>query len=236
MLANEPLCVNDKGYGNAELEETSIDAVTMQTEMHKELAQKYNLHKLSCTENVFTQTLNILNWLTENTFYSGAQIINLKDNSLDILEYSFGKHFKKAINCRFKAIVFADCLTSIGIKAYPVCMLSSKFKEGCHFTCHVYIDELNKWCAFDPSFGCYFTNKNGDMLDLFEIRDTFLEGSKPVICGYNFNGTNECINIYTDAFLKLCLSNLSTWKDSSMDRRTEKKWTGKKKFQSKIPR
>ncbi len=236
LLKNEPLYINDKGYGNTELEETSIEAVTKPTEMHGNLAQKYSLHKLSCGENVLARTLSVLNWLTENTFYNGAQIINLKDNSLDILEYSFRKNFKKAINCRFKAIVFADCLTAVGIKAYPVCMISSKFKEGCHFTCHVYIDELNKWCAFDPSFGCYFTDENSNMLDLFEIRDIFLKGNKPVICGYNFNGTDECVDVYSDAFLKLCLSNLSTWNDSSTDKRSSKKWKYKKKFQSKIPR
>lgn len=235
FLKNEPLCIMDKGYDNTELTVTNFNRIFKQTEMHQKLAEKYNLHKISLGKTDFERAVNLLNWLTENTFYNGAQLVALTDNSIDVLNYSFGKPFSKAINCRLKAIVYADCLLSVGIKAYPVCMLSSKFNEGCHFTCHVYLSEIKKWCAFDPSFGCWFTDTNNNMIDLFEMRDMFIAGEKPVINGYNFNGTDDCIDIYTECFLKLCLSNLSTWNDNSMERRTGKKWKNKKKFQSKIP-
>lgn len=235
FLNNEPLCIKDKGYGNSELTKTDFSAILGHTKMHDELKSRYSLDVVARGNTDFERITNLINWLTNNTFYSGAQFINLPDNSLNILKYSFGKQFSKAINCRFKAIVFSDCLMAVGIKAYPVCMISSEFKEGCHFTCHVYISELDKWCAFDPSFGCWFTDENGNMIDLFEMRNMFLVGKSPVIHGYNFNATDECIDIYMDCFLKLCLSNLSTWKDNSMDRRTGIKWKYKKMFSSKIP-
>lgn len=235
-LAEEPLCVMDKGFGNKELSETSAEAVFGYTEMHERLADRYGLHQIAVGKTDFERAVNIMEWLTANTFYNGAQITMLKDNGIDILDYSFGKSFLKAINCRNKAIAFADCLVSVGIKAYPVCMISSGFREGCHFTCHVYLKELDKWCAFDPSFGCWFTDENGRFLDLFEIRDIFMDGVEPEINGYNFNGTTECKDVYMNSFLKLSLSNLSTWKDNSAEGRTGKKWNEKKKFESKIPK
>ena len=236
LLANEPLCIKDKGLENKDLSSTSGVAVWGYTETHEKLAKKYGLYRIAVGETDFERAENVIKWLTANTFYNGAQITMLKDSGIDILDYSFGKSFLKAINCRNKAIAFADCLVSVGIKAYPVCMISSGFKEGCHFTCHVYLKEVNKWCAFDPSFGCWFTDKNGRFLDLFEIRDLFLADDEPVINGYSFNGTEKCKDIYLNAFLKLNLSNLSTWKDSSAEGRTGKKWKEKKKFEFKIPK
>lgn len=235
FLKDEPLCAQDKGFNNKELAETDFDLILERIPMHDELLKKYDLDKIALGNTDFERAVNIIKWLTKNTFYSGAQLTKLTDNSLDILDFSFGKPFKKAINCRSKAIVYADCLTAVGMKAYPVCMISSKFKEGCHFTCHVYIREIGKWCVFDPSFGCWFTDKSGNMINLFEMREIFLSGEEPVVCGYDFNGTSECLEIYIKAFLKLSLSNLSTWADSSMNRRTGKQWKNKKEFRSKIP-
>lgn len=235
MLKEEPLIIKDRALGNSELTETDFEKILGHTEMHNRLAKKYSLKRIAAGETDFERAVNVMNWLTENTFYSGAQFAKLPDDSLKILKYSFGKPFNRAICCRLKAIVFADCLTAVGMKAYPVCMISSEFKSGCHFIAHVYISELDKWCAFDPSFGCWFTDKNGNLINAFEMRDIFLSCGEPVVKNYCFNGTTECFDIYKNCFLKLCLSNLSTWNDNSMERRTGKKWKGKKKFQSKIP-
>lgn len=150
------------------------------------------------------------------------------------MNYAFGKTFRNAINCRLKAIAFADCLVAVGIKAYPVCMQSTEFKN-CHFTCRAYISELDKWCVFDPSFGCWFADQNGKPIDIFEMREMFLQGEEPTVIGYNLNGTAECFDVYINAFIKCCISNLSTWCDNSMNRRNTKKLPEKKKFNAKLP-
>ena len=67
-----------------------------------------------------------------------------------------------------------------------------------------------------------------------EIREMFLQDDEPIVNGYNFNGTTECLDVYINAFLKMCISNLSTWRDNSMDRRDKKKLSDKKKFNGKI--
>ncbi len=232
LLKKEPTRANDKSYDGKELCQTDLNAITSRNEMHDELEKKYNLHKIASGNTDFERTLNLLKWLTDNTFYCGMQQKTVTDNSLDILDFSFGKSFEYAINCRAKAIAFADCLVAVGIKAYPLCLLSLKFRN-CHLICRVYLSELNKWCAFDPSFGCYFTDKNGNLLDVFEIRDLFIGGKHPTVCGYNFNGTKDCFNIYMNGFLKHCISNISTWEDSSLNCRHK---NGQEKaFNFKVP-
>lgn len=233
-LEREPVCVNDKASDGKELTETTLTAICEKNSVHNELIRKYSPEKIACGETDFDRTKKLLDWLTENTSYSGIKTKQLTDNSVDLLDYSFGKPFRYAINCREKAIVFADCLVTAGIKAYPVCLRSQKFSD-CHFVCRVYLGELQKWCAFDPSFGCYFTDERGNLLDIFEIRDLFIGGKEPTVCGYNFNGTTECFNVYMNGFLKYCCSNLSTWADNSTELRNGKKYSEKKKFCSKIP-
>ena len=62
-----------------------------------------------------------------------------------------------------------------------------------------------------------------------------MKGEEPIINGYNFNGTKECFDVYVNGFLKMCISNLSTWQDNSMDRRNKKNWSDRKRFNGKIP-
>lgn len=235
LLEEDPVEIRDKYYiDNEDLVETDLAHASAYHDLHTKLNEKYKLLEVANADTDFEKVLQILNWLTENTFYNGAQIHLLTDNTLDILKYAYGKSFKNALCCRLKAISFADCLVAVGIKAYPVCMCSTVIKNS-HFTCRAYISELDKWCAFDPSFGCWFADKNGNPLDIFEMRELFLQGDEPVVNGYNFNGTTKCLDVYINAFLKGCISNLSTWRDNSMDRRDTKKMPDKKKFNGRIP-
>ena len=235
LLEEDPIEIRDNYYADNEaLIETDLAYTSAYYELHQKLNEKYKLSKVADADTDFEKVLKVLNWLAENTFYNGATLNYMTDNTIDILKNSFGKSFKNALSCRLKAISFADCLIAIGIKAYPVCMMSTEFKN-CHFTCRAYISELNKWCVFDPSFGCWFADKNGNLVDIFEMREIFLKGDEPIVNGYNFNGTTECLDVYINAFLKMCISNLSTWQDNSMDRRDKKKMPDRKKFNAKLP-
>lgn len=235
LLAEDPVEIRDKYYlDNEDLVETDLAHTAAFFELHKKINEKYKLSEVATADTDFEKVIQILNWLTQNTFYNGATLNYITDNTIDILKNSFGKSFRKAINCRLKAICFADCLVAVGIKAYPVCMCSSVLKN-CHFTCQAYIGELNKWCVFDPSFGCWFVDKSGTPIDVFEMREMFLKGEEPIVNGYNFNGTKECFDVYVNGFLKMCISNLSTWQDNSMDRRNKKNWSDRKRFNGKIP-
>ena len=233
-LLKEPVCVKDMASEDRELAETELDKIIKPYDFHTQLNEKYNLSDIATADSDFDKAVQILEWLTEHTYYSGMQMKMLNDDTLEILDYSFDKPFNRAINCRYRAIAFADCLVAVGIKAFPVAMVSSEF-TGSHFTCLVYISEEDKWCSFDPSFGCWFTDEDGELLDIFEIRELFLEKKEPVVKGYSFNGKQENFDVYMNSFLKFCVSNLSTWADNSTDRRSENTFSGRKQFSSAIP-
>lgn len=80
--------------------------------------------------------------------------------------------------------------------------MCSSVLKNCHFICRAYISELDKWRAFDPSFGCRFADKSGKPLDVFKMREMFLQGDEPIVNGYNFNGTTDCLDVYINAFFK----------------------------------
>ncbi len=229
-LEESPLCVNDKMGDGTEYSKTELSAITERRELHEELYEEYKLDTIATADSDFEKSLQLISWLTENTYYSGVRLKSVNDNSVDMLKSSFGKSIFSALNCRNKAIVFADCLVAVGVKAYPVCMLS--MNNGCHFTCRVYISELDKWCAFDPSFGCWFSDANGTPLDIFELRELFLQGGEPTVNNYNFNGTDRALHEYITGFLKGCMSNLSTWDNNSENGRDE---VLGKNFKSSIP-
>lgn len=215
--------------------QTTPDKLFAYLPLHKTLCKKYDLRRLAGEGGDFEKTVCLMQWLTDNTFYNGASSKWKSDNSAEILEYAFGKDFSHAINCREKAIVFADCLLAAGIYAYPVCMISEQNK-GCHFTVQVYLREQNRWALFDPSFNCWFS-ENGRLLNVWELRDLFLAGKEPEIQNYSFNRTDRCKDIYKEGFIKQNLTNITTWQDNSMERRGYKAndWNSKKAFKTKLP-
>ncbi|MFR5875710.1 MAG: transglutaminase domain-containing protein [Eubacterium sp.] len=201
------------------------------------IKEKYSLDNVIKGDNDFEKALSLMQWLTDSTYYSGAQCLFhklLPDDTLAILDFSYKKSFKYAINCRYKAIALTDLLIAYGIKAYPVAMIDAN-KDGNHLTVQIYLSDDRKWVLFDPSFNTYFTDNENNVLDVFELRDYFLEGKEPIVHGYNFNGTTECIDIYKKVFIKSDLTNLRTWHDNSNSGRKERNFDKRKAFDCKLP-
>ena len=91
MLAEDPVEIRDKYYlENENLVETDLAHTSATYELHNKLNEKYNLSEVATADTDFEKVIQVLNWLTQNTFYNGAQLHPLTDNTLDILKYSFG--------------------------------------------------------------------------------------------------------------------------------------------------
>ncbi len=218
------------------LKGVNLDKMFVTLPLHRELKERYNLLSVAGEGTDFERAISIMQWLTDNTFYSGASAIWNADNGLTILESSFGKGFERAICCRDKAVALIDCLLALGIKAYPISMLSAKM-QGCHFTVHCYLKESNEWILLDPSFNTYFKD-NDKILNVWDVKKIFLEEREPDIVGYSFNGTTECRDVYIKYFLKQLMTNLATWENSCVSGRKYKKydWSTKKVFDTALPR
>lgn len=228
--------------GIADICECSQDALveTDAENLFNELPQfgllrtKYLIDGIDSAGNTLEKTIAIMNYLTRHTFYSGAQSHLVSDDAAGILEWSFDKGFGHAINCRFKAIAFTDLLMANGIKAYPI-LMRDKNLIGAHFTVHVYLPENGKWAVFDPSFNSYFTDKNGGILNVYELRSEMLKDIYAVeIVGYDFNGTRECKDVYRKYFISSLLANVSTWRDNSENLRYARNFAKRKPFDAKI--
>lgn len=216
------------------LQETNYDKLFQHIPKYNVLLDKYAVTLYGEEQSEFRKAVSIMQWLTDNTFYSGAQIRILPDDTLKILKYSVGKGFKHAINCRYKAIAFADLLLSNGLKAYPI-LLENANKTGSHFVTHAYCSDKEKWVLFDPSFNCYFEDETGNVLNVFELRDLMIKGERPNVVGYSFNGTDECKDIHIKYFIGSTLTNISTWKDNSNEGRRSKNFSKRKMFNCKLP-
>lgn len=211
----------DKALDGSELKETSLENMFIHLNSFDTLIKKYNLKTIADCDDDFKNVIKLMQWLTDNTYYSGAQFDFLPDDTLEILSFSFKKGFKKAINCRYKAIALTDILVAVGIDALPICLVD-KNKSGCHFIVGVCLKEKGKWIAVDPSFNTYFMDDDDNILDVFELRNYFLNNKTPKIVGYTFNGTDRCFGIYCDVFIKSCLANISTWQNNSENSRHAK--------------
>lgn len=199
---------------------------------YKDLIKKYKIPGLENEKTVFGKSLAIMYWLTQNTYYSGAQMNILPDDSLEILDFSFGKGFEYAINCRDKAIVLTDLLIAYNIMAYPIA-LEDENHWGSHFVVHVFCSDEGKWVVLDPSFNCYFKDSSNTILNIFELRELRLKNQNPLVIGYSFNGTNACMDIYLKYFIGVTLTHITTWESNSNDRR--KNADCRKKFCAKLP-
>lgn len=228
------LKVIDNAFDGCKLKETSLENMFLSLDSFDIIKEEYSFERIADCDNDFENVIKLMNWLTKNTYYSGAQFKPLPDDTSKILQFSFRNGFKNAINCRFKAIALSDILVSVGIKAFPVCLIDSAF-NGCHLMCEVYLHDEDKWIVVDPSFNTYFKDDDEKILDVFELRELFLKNKTPKIIGYNFNGTTKCENIYINVFVKSCLANISTWKDNSENKRHSINMKDRKQFIYKIP-
>ena len=183
---------------------------------------------------VFEKALSVMQWLTDNTFYSGMQFRMLPDDTLTLLEFSCGNGFKCALNCRDKAIALTDLLLAHGIKAYPLCLLDTQ-KIDSHFVVHVYCEDINRWVVLDPSFNCYFTDDENNVLNIWSLRELKLKNKQANIVGYSFNGTDEAKDVYLKYFVNKQLARVSTWSDNSNKNRKTNNLKKRKEFNSRVP-
>lgn len=202
--------------------EAKEDCLYQWMEDYTILLAKYNLSEIAPGPDDFSAALQVMDWLTAHTYYCGLQVKPVPDRAPAILAYGYDKPFRNAINCRFKAIAMADCLIALGKQAYPIALIAQEEKGKdmpCHLMVHVYARELKKWVVFDPSFHTYFLDETDRPLDIFELREQFLEGKTPRFPGYDLNGSDGLQDIYIQSFVKPALTHITTWSDNSMDQR-----------------
>jgi len=138
------------------------------------LKNKYELDKISGNSDDLSKALNILFWLCEHTYHNGAYTNHVPPNALDLLEFSFDKGESGGINCKNLAYILTECLLSIGLPARTVFIYPFSYEDlDNHVVTHVYIKSIAKWIMLDPTWCGYFSDEDGNILNLIEIQNTF---------------------------------------------------------------
>lgn len=162
-------------------------------ELAKKLKEKYNLLEIAGEGDSFSKANNLLNWLSSNVYHHPTYDNHIKNNGVDLLEYSFKQGADKGINCRALSITLVDCLLSIGLKARAIYLMPcSPYDLDNHVVCEVFIPELSKWIMLDPTYSTYFMDENNNVLNVLELRDLLANrGMFKVSENLNYNGDND---------------------------------------------
>lgn len=141
-----------------------------------ELNKRYELSKIAGDESDLTKTLNLLHWLSNNTFHNGNYNGLIPNNSIDLMNYTFAKGEEAGVHCFALATILTDCYLSVGLKARKVFIMPcNPYEADNHVVTIVYINELRKWIMVDPSFDGYMMDKNGTILSPWEARQVLSE-------------------------------------------------------------
>ncbi|MDF2542493.1 MAG: transglutaminase protein [Herbinix sp.] len=192
------------------------------------LLKQFNLENIAGVNSTLGKALNIMNWLSKKTYYCGCS--NLRDNDINsIIQYSFDKGFDGAINCEHKAILLSDFLIALKIYAQPIVFedysLNNTKDEiiniNCHVCVNVYLQEEEKWVMLDPSFNAYFTDENGNTLNIFDMKRLLKDNRYINLAHYSLNGNSDIFrSAYPSNFIYSMAFRMSIWDGNAINERT----------------
>ena len=182
------------------------------TSMHEKLQRIYSLNKIAGEGADFDRVLQVMDWLCTHTQYNGmsiwsAYLFQRHENSLRMLRYAYDKSFARALNCKHRALLLADCLLALGMPSLPLWLRNvSPQEDGSvvtfkHCVVHAWLANERCWVMLDPSFNAFVTDERGDPLHLVDIHERHRQGQSLLLGRYSFNGTQDCESTYLEGFL-----------------------------------
>jgi hypothetical protein len=85
-------------------------------------------------------------------------------------------------NCFYRAILFSEYLSGMGIKSRLWALENEKFDGIAHTVAEVYAEEFGRWVFFDTVFGFYAVD-NDRPLSFLELRERLLSGKDVKVAG-----------------------------------------------------
>lgn len=141
----------------------------------KMLKEKYNLTFIAGYGDDLSKAFNLLHWLSNHIMHNGNSKVKA-ENILDFMECAFDKEREFALNCAMLSHVLAGCLMAVGIYAREVKLIPySPYDFDSHRVVQAYITELKKWIMLDPTYSGYVMDKEGNYLNILEIRRLLAE-------------------------------------------------------------
>lgn len=165
------------------------------------LRTTYNLDSVAGNGTDLNKAMNLLAWM-HNTVPHEDEYNHPVLNAKNIIETY--KEKKIAQGCYPLAITMNELFLAMGYKSRVVICYSSDFEHpnGGHVINIVYIPSLKKWIWMDPQFNAYLKDKEGNFLDIAEVRERVISG-KPIFLNgdANYHGDPVDINYYLSEFM-----------------------------------
>lgn len=120
-----------------------------------------------------------MTWAHRTIKYDGGPTCYMppERNALHILAHPLSA--EKGVNCRMMGIVLNDVLLAMGWRSrFVTCLPYDVADQDCHVVASVFVPTLGKWVMLDAAFNAYFTDAEGHLLGLQEVRDAMCSGSR----------------------------------------------------------
>jgi hypothetical protein len=158
----------------------SFEYTSSADEELRSLRQEFNLDSIAGNGTDLEQVMNLLEWAHTIVRHDGSSKNPSPRDAHNIIRVCMEED--RGVNCRMMATVLNEAYLAMGFKSRHVtCLPMDKEDPDCHVTNMIYVPSLNKWIYVDPTFGGYFKDENGTLLDFAEIRERLIAGDSLVL-------------------------------------------------------
>ena len=149
-----------------------------------------------------SRVLNLLHWVHAQVRHDGDSKNPEPRNALNLLEVC--RKEGRGLNCRMMATILNEACLAVGYKARHItCFPLDKNDPDCHVITAVWLERLQKWVYLDPTFEAYFTDSQGTLLSIPEVRACIIKGDPLALSkNANWNGRKEDAAEYPELYSK----------------------------------
>ncbi len=148
----------------------------------------YHLDSVAGTGNELSRIIRLMRWAHSVVRHDGQSQNPASCNAIDLIDVCRKEH--RGVNCRMMATILNEAYLSMGFRSRHItCLPRDTTDTDCHVINIVYSNTLHKWIWMDPTFDAYITDKNGNFLNISEVRKKIISGDSVAVSdSINWNG------------------------------------------------
>ena len=157
--------------------------------------QKYLPSEFFQLNDEFELMIKLMLWVHKFLIPDGDTIPIWPFNCLNILDKT--KEDKIGSNCWMYSVVLNEIFLSFGYKSRMIrCMPFDMRFNDCHCVVQAYASKYDKQVTFDPAFGTYYTDTNGNPINLEEMRENIINEKKIITPFVPLKYSKELLNYW----------------------------------------
>lgn len=140
------------------------------------IKEKWDLERVMGAGSELQKITRLKKWAYELLCFDGKKLESRRYEMLNCFEtILLAQKEGYSLNCRYISLIFTQILLAAGFKARWVSCLPMELNYcECHCVSEVFIEELKKWVVVDAAFNLLYFDKNGNILNLLEIKKHIL--------------------------------------------------------------